>query len=191
MKKLSELSTEEQRVLLRFDFTGGPLEDPDQVQSALAAFGLVAMSWARLETHLDALLIHLNKKRFSKEIFEPKHPVSFSRKLKLLKQWFAGHKALSHLKPAIDKLATQLKTLSEARNAFLHALFSGYDAEKSEIALQSLYYAGGEEFHIQRRDVGIAKLIRFALTVNKANQSLSVITSALFTAAAIEQLQSD
>ena len=130
MKKLSDLSSDEQRVLLRFDFTGGPLEDPEQSESALAAFGLVAMSWSRLETHLDALLIHLNKKRFSKEIFEPKHPVSFSRKLKLLKQSFAGHEALSHHKPAIDKLATQLKTLSEARNAFLHALFSEYDAKK-------------------------------------------------------------
>jgi hypothetical protein len=190
MKKISELSPDEQRLLLQFNFRGGPIDDPEKAESAFTAFGLAAMSWARLETHLDALLIHLNKKRFSKEIFDPKHPVSFSRKLRLLKQWFGGHKALSHLKPQIDKLATQLRTLSEARNAFLHTLFSAYDEEKDEITLKSLYYAGRDEFHIQRRDVGTAKLIRFAVTVNSVNQSLSVITSALFTADAVELLQS-
>lgn len=190
MKKLAELSPEERCLLLQFNFTGGPVDSPELAESAFTAFGLAAMAWARLETHLDALLIHLNKKRFSKEIFDPKHPVSFARKLKLLKQWFGGHKALSQTKPAIDKLVTQLKTLSEARNAFMHALFSAYDVEKDEITLRSIFYAGNDEFHIQRRDVGTAKLIRFALTVNSANESLAVITSALFTPTAIDQLQS-
>ena len=154
MKTLFELSAEERHLLLQFNFTGGPVDSHEQAESDFTAFGLAAMSWARLETHLDALLTHLNKERFSKEIFDPKHPVSFARKLKLLKQWFGGRKALSHIKPQVDKPATQLKMLSEARNAFMHALFLGYDAEKDEITLRSLYYAGGDEFHIQRRDVG-------------------------------------
>jgi hypothetical protein len=90
------------------------------------------------------------------------------------------HELLSEHKPAIDKLATQMETLSEARNSFLHALFSAYDGEKNEITLRSLYYAGNEEFHITRRDFGTQKLIGFGVAVNSANQSLAVITSALF-----------
>lgn len=191
MKKLFELSDKERRQLCQFNFSGGPVEAPDTEELALPfhAFGFVAMAWARLETHLDALLIHLNKRQFSKEIFDPDHPVSFSRKLRLLKTWFGKQKALSKYKPAIDKLAKQLKTLSQARNSFLHALFSAYDAQKSEVTLRSLYYVGDEEFQITRRDFGTEKLIRFGLTVNSANRSLAVITSALFTLDAVEELR--
>ena len=191
MKKLSELTDRERRKLCQFDFCGGPIEAPDTEELALPfhAFGFVAMAWARLETHLDALLIHLNKRQFSKEIFDPDHPVSFSRKLRLLKTWFGKHKALSQYKPTIDKLTTQLKTLSQARNGFLHALFSEYDDQKREVTLRSLYYAGNEEFHITRRDFGTEKLIRFGLAVNSANRSLAVITSALFTLDAVKELR--
>jgi len=191
LKKLSELSDKERKQLCEFNFSGGPIEAPETEELALPfhAFGFAAMAWARLETHLDALLIHLNKRQFSKEIFDPEHPVSLSRKLRLLKAWFTKHKALSEYKPVIDKLVTQLKTLSQARNAFLHALFSAYDAEKSEVTLRSLYNAGNEEFHITRRDFSTEKLIRFGLTVNSANRSLAVITSALFTTNAVEQLR--
>ena len=189
MKRVSELSPEERRQLLQFNFTGGPLEDPTLPGDlSFAAFGFAAMAWARVETHLDALLIHLNKRRFSQEAFDPDHPVSFSRKLKLLKAWFGRHPALSPYKPAIDTLVTQLKALSKARNDFLHALFSAYDVEKSEITLRALYYAGKEEFHITRRDFGTQKLIGFGVAANSVNQSLAVITSALFTQDAVEQL---
>lgn len=175
---------------MQFNFSGGPLDSVDvgNIDLPFAAFGFAAMAWARLETHLDALLIQINKRRFSQEIFDPAHPVSFSKKLRLLKKWFGRHEALSHSKSAIDTLARQLKTLSDDRNSFMHALFSAYNQEKSEITLRSISYVGNEEFHIAHRIVSTKALIRFGVIANSANQSLAVITSALFTADAVESL---
>jgi hypothetical protein len=190
MKRISDLSPEERRHLCEFNFTDGPVESPDAegLDLPFAAFGFAAMAWARLETHLNALLIHLNKRRFSKEIFDPQHPVSFSRKLRLLKEWFSRHKALKPYKREINKLATQMKTLSGYRNDYLHALFSAYDPAKTEVTLRGLHYVGGEKFHITRRDFSTHKLIVFGMTANSVNRSLAVITSALFTPGAVERL---
>ena len=188
MKHISELPPNERRQLCKFNFSDGPVEDPEGVEEAFLAFGHVAMAWGRLETHLDALLIHLNKPQFSAKLFDPDHPVSFSRKLKLLKVWFGRHKALSENKNAIDKLIPQFKTLSETRNAHIHSLFAAYDVEKQEITIRSIKYAGMSEFHIMKRDFGIEKLIRLTVAINRANRSLAVITSTIFTYDAVERL---
>jgi hypothetical protein len=188
MKKISDLSPEERRQLLRFNFLDGPLEDIDRAIPALGAFGLAVMSWARLEIHLDALLIHLNKRRFSKELFDEDHPVSFSRKLRLLKRWFR-HKALAEYKPAIDKLSGQMKMLSARRNEYLHALLSAYDAKTDEITLRSIHYAGNDEFRIQLHTLNTKKLASFAAAATNTNRALAVISLALFTRDAIERLR--
>jgi len=188
MKKIADLSPAERQLLMQFNFTGGPLEDIEAAIPALTAFGLAAMAWARLETHLEALLIHLNKRKFSKELFDEDHPVSFSRKLRLLRRWFR-HKALAEYGPEIDKLANQMKTLSERRNEYLHALLSAYDPKTDEIILRSLYYAGDEKFHIRRHTLDTKKLASFAAAATNTNKALGTITSALFTPDAIEALQ--
>jgi hypothetical protein len=188
MRKISDLSPKERQQLLQFNFTGGPLDDIEGAIPVLAAFGLAAMAWGRLETHLNALLIHLNKRQFSRELFDEDHPVSFSRKLRLLKRWFR-HKALVEYKPAIDKLASQMKILSERRNEYLHALLSAYDAKADEITLRSIHYAGNEEFHIRRHTLSTRKLASFAAAATNTNKALSVISSALFTRNAVAQLQ--
>jgi hypothetical protein len=147
------------------------------------------MAWGRLETHVNALLIHVNKRRFSSEIFDPDHPVSFSRKLKLLKSWFDKHKALAKFRVKINKLIKTMRELSGFRNDFLHALFENYDAEKKEITLKNLKYIGNDSFHITRRDFEIGKLIVFVRLVNEANRALAALTSKLFTRGAFERLE--
>jgi len=189
MKKLPELSPEERRHICEFNFSEGPVEELEGAEEAFLAFGHAAMAWGRLETHIDALLIHLNKRRFSTELFDQIHPVSFSGKLKLLKVWFERHKALSENKHAIDKIVVKLRTLSEARNGFMHALFSAYDQDKKEITIRSLRCKGKDELQIIRRDFGIEKLIQLSVAINMENKSLSLITSVLFTSSAIEQLE--
>jgi hypothetical protein len=189
IKHVSALSDDERRELMRFNFTGGPLDDPDGMDIQFAAFGLAAMAWARLETHLDALLIQINKKSFSHDIFDPVHPISFSRKLDLLNKWFRRHGALSGLHPAVEKLSSQLKTLSKDRNQFLHALFSAYSLDSGEITLRSIYYTGKESFELRRQTFRAERLVHFAMTVNSANESLWSISSSLFTPRGVELLR--
>jgi hypothetical protein len=122
------------------------------------------------------------------ELFDEDHPVSFSRKLRLLKRWFR-HEALAEYKPAIDKLSAQMKILSARRNEYLHALFSAYDVETDEITLRSIHYAGNDEFHIQRKTLNTKKLVSFAAAATNTNGALAVVSSALFTRDAVERLQ--
>jgi hypothetical protein len=133
MKRLSELSEAERRRLCSFNFAGGPIDDIGEAEIAFAALGVAAMAWARLETHIEAVLVQVNKRRFSQELHDPEHPVFFSRKLRLLKTWFNKHKALAKFRPKIKPVAERAKALSAVRNELLHALFESYDPDGQKI----------------------------------------------------------
>jgi len=181
MKQISDLTDDERRNLLAFNFIGGPLDDVDSAIPVFTAFGLAIMAWSRVETHLDALLIHINKRSYSREIFDPKHPIAFSRKLELLRKWFRKHRNLRHLETAIDALAVTLKALSKQRNEYIHALLSDYSEDSDEIILRSIQYIGNDTFHVGHRTFGTRNLVAFAAASTHANFALSEITSKLFT----------
>jgi hypothetical protein len=78
-------------------FTGGPLDSPEEMKAAAElwrAIGLAACAWARLEQHLDAVLIHVNQPKHSEKLHDPDRPIGFKRKIKLLKRWFNQHPVL-------------------------------------------------------------------------------------------------
>jgi hypothetical protein len=191
VKRLSELPPEEQRRLTQFDFVGGPLEYPDNDEMNLpfAAYGFAATAWSRLETHIDAALIHINKPQYSVDLFDMDHPISFARKLKLLKRWFGQHKAPSEHKDDLRALAIRLKALSSDRNILFHSLFSAYDADKMEITLRSISYEGNGLFHLAQREFSTRILIRFGQAANAENRALYAITSQIFTSDIVAQLK--
>lgn len=189
MKRISELSPEERGELLQFNFRGGPLEDPTGCESVLAAFGLAIMAWARLETQVDALLIHINKKSISAELFDPDHPISFSRTLKLLKKWFQRHKLLSEHSRVMDGFVTRMRRLSAARNDYFHALLSAYDAEQDTVTLRSVHFIGDDTFHIARHEFGTKQLLSFAAATTIINNALWDISRQLFTEDALARLR--
>lgn len=189
MKRISELPPKERRDLLQFDFRGGPLEDPTGCEKMFYAFGLAIMAWARLEIQIEALLIQINKKSISAELFDPKHPISFSRKLRLLKKWFGRHKLLAEHSKIMDSFITRMRKLSALRNDYFHALLSVYDAKENTVTLRTLHYVGKDEFHIARREFGPQQLVSFAAAATRINNALWEITRQLFTEDALERLR--
>jgi len=189
MKTISELSPAERRDLLEFNFRGGPLEDPTGCENMLGAFGLAIMAWARLELQVEALLIQINKKSISPELFDPDHPISFSRKIKLLNKWFRRHKLLAEHSEVMAGLVRRMQELSGLRNEYFHALLSAYDAKEDVITLRTVRFLGKDEFHLARRDFGTKQLLSFAAAASIINNGLWEITRQLFTEDALVRLR--
>ena len=101
---------------------GGQLNDPPSfARELLQAFGFASMHWARLEQHLDVLLITLNKEQVTEKKFKPYSNCSWARKLDFFEKWFSANSKLARYSEQVKKLAPRLKELGEYRNLLLHS----------------------------------------------------------------------
>jgi hypothetical protein len=172
-----------------FRLRGGPIDDFQAHQQLFAAIGHAAMSWARFETHLDAILIHVNASTHSETIYNPEHPVTFNAKVKLLKRWFNQHPSLENLADPIRKITSRSKELSQMRNRFLHFILEEWDAPNECAKFHGLKWMGNDEFRAENVRIGIEGLYQFSSIVNAGNRWLEDISRALFTREALEQLR--
>jgi hypothetical protein len=179
-----------------FLLNGGPINHPETAIPAFLALGHAAAAWGRLEQHIDAILLQVNKEQHSNEIlalFDPNHPRPFTDKIKLLKKYFNRHPALTEFKEKIRSFANTAKTLAQERNEYIHGIFERYDPQSKTIFLHGIRPKFDPKnpylFGIALSGVPLEVLVGFAVIVNKANDELEIISRALFTQAAIERLQ--
>jgi len=172
-----------------FVFIGGPLDSPDGTDDLFAAIGRVAANWARLEQHLDAVLLHLNNPDHSAAIFNAEHPAAFSSKIKHLKRWFNQHPALGGLAEDFRALSSRVKELAKHRNNLLHGTLEKWDAETQTAHFQTMRYVGDDEFTLSRHEYTLEALGGAAELMGSANRFLSSISRAIFTKDALAQLR--
>jgi len=174
-----------------FLLDGGPLENPENFQSALFTIGFITAAWARLEQQIDMIIIQVNKAQHStetRELYDPEHPASFSRKIKVLKKYFNQHPALKAHKAAMQDFTPKLKKLSQHRNACVHAILEAYDSATDTIKLNSIKFEGNDTFTATDRTLAISTIQALAVNINQANRFLTTISAALFNPDALEQL---
>lgn len=177
----------------KYRLQGGPIDDHAVSTEALAAVGRVAASWARMEQHIDLILIHINKAQHSDEIldlYSPRHPGTFDQKIKLFKRYFNRHPGLEKFKaPAIDA-AIGLKRLAEDRNALIHGIVEDYNPHSQEITINVTKYRPKDEVFVSISDVWpIRRLHAHADIVNMAHNQLCDVSRKLFSTDAVQQLQ--
>jgi hypothetical protein len=105
------------------------------------ALGLAAAAWARLEKHINSILIQVNKRQHSNEItalYDPNYPTKFSDKIRLLKKYFNQHPALKDFREKITNFASDAKKLSIDRNIYLHSVIQSYDKDAKILELLSI-----------------------------------------------------
>lgn len=176
--------------LMTFKFEGGPIDSPDKATAAFASLGKAAAAWARLEQQIDAILMHVNKAEFSKELFDPEHPVSFKRKLRLMKAWFNKHPALAPYKDDVQTLISKAKVLAPHRNTYLHSIFEGYDAGTDVLTFRSLKYQGNSDFKVTRTRAKREAVEALAELSTKSNRFLwRAVSRRLFTDDAVRRLR--
>ena len=173
-------------------FIGGPIDSPGAHQELFAAIGHAATSWARMEQHIDTILIQINKKHHSGKLklYDPNHPRSFSGKLRLLKRYFNKHPALADQRGTIAGLAGGIKKLSDERNELLHGVLEDFDETSKKYTLNGITYLGKQEFRHRHQTNDIHKILSFTHFVNLAHYSLcEEISKVLFTVDGVARLQ--
>ena len=175
--------------LSAFKFEGGPIDAPSEAGEAFSVIGHAAASWARLELLIDIILIHVNNAEFSSTIYEEVHPVSFSKKVRLLKRWFNQHPALTNHKEDIRELTSRLKVLSNDRGLYIHSQVEAYDTTTKTVTLRNLQYLGNDEFSISRHEVAITSIAIFCDLVNATNKYMwREVALKIFTPDVVKQL---
>ena len=177
---------------IEFLFDGGPIGDPQPAEVAFLALGLITASWARLEQHLDAVIIQINKTHHSNEqlrLYDPAHPRPFNDKIRLTKRYFSNHPALQKHKEVIGELIKMLSQLASERNVFLHSNLEKYDPESGTVSFRNLQMSKNDDLTVTRHEVPLKALQSFPAWVAEANGKLCTISAELFTSAALEQLR--
>ena len=169
-----------------------PLDDPNKMAEAAELFraiGLATSSWARLETHIDMVLIHLNQPKHSRELYEKDHPVGFRSKVKLLKRWFNKHPALQPQAAALRAIAPKFLALGRQRNIFLHSILSDYDPATRQAIWRGIKAEGEETFRVGKHVGSVDHLINFAAAAHEAHVQFAKVCRSLYDAGMIEQLR--
>lgn len=172
-----------------FIFIGGPLDASGGLDDLFRALGLASAQWARLEQHIDAVLIHVNNRQHSDTLFNEEHPVSFQAKIKLLKRWFNQHPALANLTTDVRALTSKLKELSPHRNNLIHGALESWDAETKTCVLRTLKFVGDDEFSLSTHEYTIDGVGTVSDLTAMCNRYLSEISRIIFTRDALAQLR--
>ena len=176
-----------------FLLAGGPLDHLDEaVTLPLIALGHAAMAWARLEKHIDILLIHINKIQHSAELlglYDPNHPRPFVGKLKLLKRYFNRHPALASHTGAIRRITSSLKEVAKERNAYLHTIFQAYDQQQKILTLRTVEFKGNDNFRFSEQKVSLEYIIKFTRDSVELNRALAEVSKEVFTSEMLGRLR--
>lgn len=171
-----------------FKFIGGPIDYPSNADTLFQELGKATAAWARLEQQVEAILLHINKKKFSDELFKD-HPVSFTKKLTILNSWFKKHQALSEHKEALLEITSKLWGLAEERNLYLHSILEDFDIESKIAVFHRILPRGSDEFKFLRSEVPLESISSFIDVVNRTNRYLWSLSRRIFTPEIVSQLE--
>ena len=177
----------------KYLFIGGPIERPHDSVELFAKLGLAAATWARMEQHIDAMLVQINKAHHSDEtlkLFDEDHPRPFVAKIDLLKSYFNKHPGLSKYTDTVRDLASGLLKLATERNEAMHGILEAFDRCKQTYTLNGIRYRGKTNDFLNRHQVNpLGKIDAFISLTNTAHYALCDISKELFTSEAVERLR--
>ena len=173
--------------VLTFKFIGGPVDNQSGAEGLFLELGRAAAAWARLEQQVEAILLHVNKREFSEDLF-CEHPVSFTKKLSILKPWFKKHEALLQYNEPFLEIASKLWALADERNLYLHSVLESFDSQSNKSIFHRILPKGHDEFKLVMSEVPLENISSFAEVVNLTNRYLWSVSQDLFTPAAISRL---
>ena len=173
--------------VLTFKFIGGPVDNQSDAEVLFLELGKAAAAWARLEQQVEAILLHVNKRGFSEDLF-CEHPFSFTKKLSILKPWFKKHEALLQFKEPLLEIVSKLWALADERNLYLHSVLESFDSQSNKAIFHRILPKGNDEFMLVMNEVPLEKISSFVEVVNLTNRYLWSVSQHLFTPEAISRL---
>jgi hypothetical protein len=171
-----------------FKFVGGPIDEPTDADILFLELGKAATAWSRLEQQIEAILLHINKQDFSEELYKD-HPISFTKKLSIIKTWFNKHQALSSFKDPILEIIKKLWDLANERNLYLHSILENFDNMSKIAVFHRILPEGNDQFKLTRSEVPIEQISAFTDVVKATNRYLWSLSEKIFTVDVISDLK--
>lgn len=166
-------------VAQEFQLTGGPLDRQTGDRAVLADIGRAVLAWARMEQHLNLLIMTINRAHNSPALYDKRHPQAFSEQTKLAGLWFAGHPALVEWKEDFANLIDLLGELAEDRHTLAHGVLESMDTRKKVANFKSVKRSKKGGFAIHKKNISFSIFPRMTTAANAANTFLSVLTHKL------------
>lgn len=172
-----------------FQLQGGPIDSPAGCEEAFAHYGRAAAAWARLEAHMEVIIIHINKRDHSQELYD-EHPASFENKIKTLKRWFNKHPVLLPHADDIREITSRAKVIGkEYRHFMMHCFFRSYDNATRTITLHKIAVLPDGNIRISLREQTLEQMAAFTDVCNTLNSYLGTVSRNLFQIDTLEQLR--
>lgn len=162
-----------------FQLTGGPLDGEAGHRAVMAHIGRGLLCWARMEQHLNLLILAVNRKHYSPALYSDTHPAAFKRKIKLLKTWFNKHPPLQVRKEDFADFTGHLKEMAKIRNILAHGILESIDSRKGTAVFRSIGSKENGKFEMTCTTIPLAVISRLAYLSNVANTYLTDITHKL------------
>ena len=162
---------------------GGALDAPPEFAfPILQAIGWTSLHWARLEQHLDALLITLHKQEFFATHLKRRPGSSWAQKVDLFSQWFSQHDQLKQFVSTVNRLSANFKNAGLDRNMLLHSNCIDF-VEGPPSKMVALYIRGNKTGDIEQKRAEWTRdqILEFANVVANLNKDLQSITSVILT----------
>jgi hypothetical protein len=107
---------------------GGDIDEPPlYAEPIIRAIGIGALHWGRLEQHLSALILSINKEEWDTSgAFRDMPNTSFEAKIQLFKKWFAKDPRLAPFHSRAIRLVPSLKALNSDRKILFHSNLQGF-----------------------------------------------------------------
>lgn len=171
---------------------GGHLDDPpDYALPFFTAVGFAMIHWGRLEQHIDALLISVNKEHHSTKSYVPTPNTSFRRKCELFERWLVKDKRFSDHHDNARRLVKAFRSSNMDRTLLVHSnLFEFREGPPPLMVVKNLKIEGKDQnLRISRAEWREEDILEFARSVSGLNRGLYTISQKVLTAGFLESLQ--
>jgi hypothetical protein len=172
---------------------GGILRHPLSCTEASEAIGFAIAHWARLETHIDATILHLNRQEFYPGVswVDGIHPIRFPDKLAKLKKLFAWHPAINSMHKDIVNICSAMVVMSDTRNILAHSVLEYIDdqPESPEIIFNSFKLKNDGGVSLSVHKISFKALGSFGKHLDDLNYTMACITSDVFSTETLRQLR--
>jgi hypothetical protein len=170
---------------------GGHIEDPPPYAFPIIfAIGLAALHWGRLEQHLTALLLSINKEEHGPETYRAVPNAEFKRKLEIFQQWFVKDERLSEHRDKATRLHTALKNANQDRQSLFHANIQEFTEGPPPTVRFMHLRTKGDRVLMAPSEWTEEQILGFARGAAGLNRGLHTITRAVLTPEFLASLRS-
>jgi hypothetical protein len=164
-----------------FSADGGPIDEHAEHLDLFGAIGFAVSAWARMETMLTALVMHVNKDEASNALYEANPQNAFTRKLTVLENWLTKHPPHARLRAKGDtNLFAKLRGLAERRNLIAHGLVESYDRARDLVTIKQVTRVGRDEWQLRTYETPVADIRIVGQLANTANRYFISLADDLF-----------